>query len=174
MYRWAATVAAAFAAAGLSVEPQAHKSPHETATSPAAQVVITGCVQAETDYRQAHEKGPGGPFGTGLGSGNEFVLINASAPRGVEDVWAGSNSVGGTMAFELGGHGEAELAKFVNQRVEITGTLKAQEIGPSGPTGGPTAKLELEGDDLVFNLGRDLKLRELEVIRIRLATGSCN
>ncbi|WP_457848640.1 hypothetical protein, partial [Staphylococcus aureus] len=44
-----------------------------------------------------------------------------------------------TMSYELSGPAEGQLKEYVGKRVELMGTLKAQEIGPSGPTGGPTA-----------------------------------
>lgn len=42
------------------------------------QITLVGCIQRESDYRQAHEGGRGGAMGTGVGAGNEFVLVDAS------------------------------------------------------------------------------------------------
>jgi hypothetical protein len=42
------------------------------------QVTLVGCIQRESEYRQAAGSGKGGTLGTGVGVGNEFVLINAS------------------------------------------------------------------------------------------------
>ena len=70
------------------------------------------------------------------------------------------------MSYELSGKGEPDVAKFVNQRVEITGMLKAEEIGRRGPTGGPTTELNLPGEDL--------KLREIDVASVRAIDGSCS
>lgn len=47
--------------------------------------------------------------------------------------------------------------------------LKSQEIGASGPTGGPTAK-SVPGLD---KINKDLKLRELEIMSVKPAAGTC-
>src|SRR5687767_2628717 len=52
------------------------------ATAPEQQLTIVGCVQSEADYRRAQDAGKGGVAGTGVGVGNEFVLINASMSTG--------------------------------------------------------------------------------------------
>jgi len=154
-------------------------------TAAAERAVITGCVQREADYRKAHDSGRGGPAGTGLGVGNEFVLINATGnsvgsggtggAAAVGTAGSGSASSSGassasasqdaTMSYELSGPQEAQLAAYAGKRVEITGTLKAQTIGPSGPTGGVDAKIPV--------VSHDLKLRELEVTSFRGVEGTC-
>jgi hypothetical protein len=73
-------------------------------------------------------------------------------------------------AYELTGANEGQLAQHVGKRVEITGKLKAAEIGASGPTGGPTAGAPPRGVDVT---SEDLKLRELEVMSVRETTGAC-
>src|SRR5262245_9689424 len=50
----------------------------QAGTMPTEQVTLTGCIQREAEYRKAHDTGRGGVAGTGVGAGNEFVLINAS------------------------------------------------------------------------------------------------
>src|SRR5688500_6721262 len=120
----------------------------------AQQVTLVGCVQRETDYRQAHNLGRGGTVGTGVGAANEFVLINASATGGAmagspSGTATGTGAATGTatgtptgtatgtatgtsgasataagQAFEVTGANEAQLAQYVGQRVEITGKLK--------------------------------------------------
>ena len=75
------------------------------------------------------------------------------------------------MAYELTGPGEGQAAAFVGKRVEVMGRMKAEEIGASGPTGGPTAGAPPSGVDVT---SKDLKLREFEVTSIKAAaTGSC-
>jgi hypothetical protein len=129
-------------------------------SAPGQQVTVTGCVQRETDYRRAHDAGRGGVAGTGVGAGNEFVLVNAST--------TGSAAA---AAYELTGANESKAGQYVGRRVEISGKVKAAEVGPSGkPTGGATAGKPPEGVDVG---GKDLKLRELEITTIREATGTC-
>jgi hypothetical protein len=150
------------------------------------QVTVTGCIQKEEDYRRAQDAGKGGVAGTGLGAGNEFVLVNASSSMGasattgaMEGKAAGTagaasstaGSAGTWTAYELTGSGEAQAAQHVGHRVEIMGKLKAAEVGASGrPTGGPTAGKPPEGVDV---MSKDLALRELEVSSIKQVSGSC-
>ena len=153
-------------------------------------VTVTGCVQREADYRRAQDAGRGGVAGTGIGAGNEFVLANASMGAGPAAAATGATATGtatagtttgtatGTAgaaatgtAYELTGSNEAQAAKHVGQRVEISGRLKAAEAGAAGrPTGGPTAGKPPAGVDVV---SQDLQLRELEVTSIRPVAGTC-
>jgi hypothetical protein len=130
-----------------------------------------GCVQPEADYRKAHNLGRGGPVGTGVGAGNEFVLTNtamASAARGTGTP-AGTTGTAGE-AYELTGNNEGQASQYVGKRVEITGTLKPAETAGGAATGGPTAGAPPRGVDVV---AEDLKLRELDVTSVREATGTC-
>jgi len=171
------TTAATFFALSLSAYAQT-PTPNPstaTATAPAQSVTITGCVQREADYRKTNDSGRGGVAGTGVGTGNEFVLINATAansstspsPTGTAGSSAASPSTAAsaTMAYELSGSQEGQLAAHVNHRVEITGMLKAQAVNSSGPTGGPTAQVPV--------VSQDLKLRELEVSSFKMLDSSC-
>jgi hypothetical protein len=136
------------------------------------QVTVTGCIQREADYRRARDAGRGGVAGTGVGAGNEFVLINSSmsGAAGTPTGTAGSSSTS-MVAYELTGANEGQATQHVGRRVEISGKLKAAEVAPSGrPTGGATAGKPPEGIDIA---GQDLKLRELEVTSIRQVTGTC-
>ena len=153
------------------------KPPAEPQTQAAArsstdqQIMVTGCVQREADYRKAHDAGRSGVAGTGIGADNEFVLTDASSVTGPSAAAAPTATSGGAMAYELTGSNEGMAAKFVGHRVEISGRLKAAEIGAGGtPTGGPTAGRPPSGVDVV---SKDLKLRELEVTSVKEATGSC-
>jgi len=146
-----------------------------TTTAPAERVTIIGCVQKEADYRRGNDAGRGGVVGTGLGTGNEFVLVNATAGGTVMPSAVGTSgstaastireaAENATMSYELSGPQESKLEAYAGRRVEITGMLKAQAVGPAGPTGGPDAKLPLS---------QDLKLRELEVGTFRGVDGTC-
>jgi hypothetical protein len=134
---------------------------------------VTGCIQREADYRKARDAGRGGVAGTGVGAGNEFVLVNASmAAAGAGASRAGSGAAGtsGTAAeYEITGTNEGQAAQFVGKRVEITGMLKAADTRAGQPTGGPTAGKPPEGVDVA---GRDLKLRELEITTIKDSSGA--
>jgi hypothetical protein len=131
-------------------------------------VTVVGCVQREEDYRRAHNMPRGGAVGTGVGAGDEFVLVSASIagrPTGTAGRTANETE------FEITGPAEDKLTQYVGKRVEIVGSLKPVEVDPSGrPTGGPTAGRPPQGVDVT---SEDLKLRELEVVSVRGASGTC-
>jgi hypothetical protein len=153
--------AAIFAAMPLVAASPSAQTSGTTAKKGDQQITATGCVQREEDYRKAHEKGRGGVAGTGVGAGDEFVLTNASA----------TGTAKAETAYELTGANEKLAAAHVNHRVEITGTLKAAEVGAYGtPTGGATAGKPPSGVDV---LSKDLKLRELEVATVKMISATC-
>jgi hypothetical protein len=174
----AAVVACGIAGLSLAAQsqsPTAGQSPAGGQAAAASQqkpsadqdVTIAGCIQSEADYRKAQDAGRGGVAGTGVGVGNEFVLSNATIAKG----GAGSSATTKGMAYELTGANEAQAAKHVGHRVEITGKLKAAEVGASGaPTGGPTAGKPPAGVDVT---SKDLQLRELEVVSIKMVSDTC-
>jgi hypothetical protein len=133
---------------------------------PETPVTLVGCVMREADYRKANDSGKGGPVGTGLGRGNEYVLVHAmkttagspSAASSI-DCASATGSAGSGEAYELGGSRAKDVANYVGQRVEITGTLKEAKTtsasGEAKPTGG-------------FDpLKQDLKLFEVDVASVR-------
>jgi hypothetical protein len=137
-------------------------------------VVVVGCIQSEADFRKARNLGRGGTAGTGVGVGNEFILIDtkiASAgapPAGTETGTTGAAA----QPFKLTGSNEGKVSQFVGKRVEITGTLKRAETAGAAPTRRPTAGGPPPQIDVFA--GEDLKLRELEVTSVREATGTCS
>jgi hypothetical protein len=165
---------AAFAETPQSSQPAtpAGQSPAEAQAAsqaragrqPETPVTLVGCVMRETDYRKAADAGKGGPVGTGLGRGDEFVLVNATKTAGggaASSVTIDcSSATGSGEAFELSGSGEKNAAQYVGRAVEINGTLKPAktETSPAGepkPTGG-------------FDpLKQDLKLFEVDVASVR-------
>ena len=76
---------------------------------PNGQLIATGCLMKEMDYRKAHQAMKGA-FG-GLGLGDEFVLVEN-----------GCNEVGKGPAYRLTGKHEDELKRLVGRRVEVTGS----------------------------------------------------
>jgi hypothetical protein len=176
-------VAFAQAAQQAPAEPQtgsaASAQTKAGATAPAAQMTLVGCVQREADYRRAQDAGKGGVAGTGIGAGNEFVLINASTAPAAGSPAATSGTAAGTptgtggstgTAYELTGPNERQAEQYVGKRVEIMGMLKPAETGAAGPTGGPTAGAPPKGVDVT---SQDLKLREMEVSSVKEVPGAC-
>jgi len=161
----------AFAVAASAQQPA--QPPASAGSSSDQEVTVTGCVQRESDYRQARDAGKGGMAGTGVGVGNEFVLINASSGAAAEPTTpTGTSGTASSMAaYEVTGPNEGQLAGHIGKRVEIRGKVKAAEVGAGGkPTGGATAGEPPRGVDVG---GKDLKLRELEITSVREVAGTC-
>jgi hypothetical protein len=149
-----------------SPSSQAGQQSTQANKQPETPVTLVGCVMRETDYRKANDSGKGGPVGTGLGRGNEYVLVHAmktsagsSSAASSIDCASATGSAGSGEAYELGGSREKDVANYVGQRVEITGTLKEAKTttasGEAKPTGG-------------FDpLKQDLKLFEVDVASVR-------
>lgn len=189
--RYGATCSAAvvmMSAAVLAQSPQGPTStpsptqaqrpaPTSGATSGEQTVTVMGCVQREADYRKAQDAGKGGVAGTGVGVGNEFVLTNATMGSGSATASgasagaaASASANSSASAFELTGPNEEQAAAHVGKRVEVTGKLKAGEVGAGGATGGPTAGAPPRGVDVT---SKDLQLREIEITSVKAATGTC-
>jgi hypothetical protein len=136
-------------------------------------VTVAGCIQSEADYRKARNLGRGGTAGTGVGVGNEFVLIDAKMASAGAPPAAGA-ATGTTrtaaQAYKLTAANEGKASQFVGKRVEVTGTLKPAETAGAAPTRRPTAGAPPRID--VF-AGEDRKLRELEVTSMRETAGTC-
>jgi len=134
----------------------------EKSASEEASVTLVGCIQREADYRKAIDRGRGGVVGTGLGGGDEFVLINASraasAPGAIN-----CSTTSTAEAYELTGSREADLKGFVGRAVQITGTMKKAEVKPVGTSGSAETPQPTGGFD---PLGQDLNLFEVNVTAI--------
>jgi hypothetical protein len=130
-------------------------------------ISLVGCVQREADYRRAHDLGRGGVAATGLGRGNEYVLINAARmdSSGTAQPGSANCSPDATAeAYELTGSREPDLERFVGQVVHINGMLKEADIETVGTTGAASSP---EGG---FDpLGQDLRLFEVEITSVQAA-----
>jgi len=126
-------------------------------------ITLIGCIQRESDYRRAHDIGRGGAVGSGIGSGDEFVLINAwrirSADSPVRDDIDCSHETT-AEAYELTGRGEDDLKPLVGRAVMITGILKKADVEEPVGTSGIDAPRPTGGFD---PLNRDLRLFEVNV-----------
>ena len=161
----AATFAAAALLASTTAFAQGTTTTSSTTTgqkmdSPAQPVTLIGCVQKESEYRKAHNIKRGGGLNTGLGDGNEYILINAvrvspgSAPAGMSGDCTSASS---GEAFEITGSHEGEFKAFVGQRVEVSGKQKRARVAGGRPTGGNDP------------MNGDLKLFEVEVSSVKEA-----
>ena len=175
-----------------TTQPPATQTPAQTSGQTqdhkehAQQVTIVGCVQREADYRRANNLGRGGAVGTGAGVTNEFVVINASmaggasagamtgtatgTATGTTGTAGASPAAGAGQAYEVSGENESQLEQYVGKRVEIVAKMKAAETGPAGATGGATAGRPPTGVDVT---SPDLRLKEVEIVSVKEAAGSC-
>jgi hypothetical protein len=106
-----------------SSQPTAQAQTHTEHT--AQQVTIAGCVQREADYRRARGAGQGGALGTGVGAGNEFVLVSAST----------SGSASGSAATTAPG----TTPGMPSTAGSPTSTTERAPTGTTGTTGTATA-----------------------------------
>ena len=157
---------------------QTTTSAPQQAGSAGQTVTVVGCIQSEADYRKARNLGRGGTGGTGVGVGNEFVLVDArmastgAPPAAPPAAGAATGTTGpAAQAYKLTGANEGKASRFVGKRVEITGMLGPAEIAGAAPTRRPTADAPPPQIDVFA--GEDLKLRELEVTSVRESAGTC-
>ena len=176
-----AVVALGLSMAAFAQTPEQQPAqPRTQTTTPAPQqagsadqtVTVVGCIQSEADFRKTRNLGRGGTAGTGVGVGNEFVLIDVKmAVAGAPPAAGAATGTTGAAAqvYKLTTANEGKASQFVGKRVEITATLK-----PAAPAGAstrrPTAGAAPQVD--VF-AGEDLRLRELEVTSVRETAGNC-
>ena len=90
------------------------------------EVTIIGCVQFEKDYRAALGAAKGGPLASGIGQGNEFVLVAAKAApeTGVTSTNPSPRGTAGESGdYLLTGKSEDELKRVVGRQIEVVGTV---------------------------------------------------
>jgi hypothetical protein len=101
------------------------------------EVTLVGCVMREADYRKMHDAGRGGVLGTGVGAGNEFVLVNAmplsqdeakrrAAARSAKQKMPASVGTSGATGktYSLTGPSEKSMVSDVNRMVEVVGKIE--------------------------------------------------
>jgi hypothetical protein len=154
-------------------EPQTHE---QTPTATLGQadgdempITLVGCIQRESEYRRQQDAGRGGVLATGLGLGNEYILINASRVEAAGTPAADCSMASGE-AYELSGKAERELEPFVGRMVEISGMLKRAAIDDDEEVVGTTGTTAARPSGGFDPLGHDLQLHEVDVMSFREAT----
>jgi hypothetical protein len=137
----------------------------QSASKEETPITLVGCLQRESDYRREHSLPRGGAIRTGIGAGDEFVLINASVAGDSSAASSASTDTscasGSGDAYELTGGREHELTPMAGRRVQITGMLKPAKLETdTAGTSGTAAPRPTGGFD---PLGGDLRLREVNV-----------
>jgi hypothetical protein len=170
------------AVAQMTGQQPALPQPRTQITTPAPQgagsadqvVTVVGCIQSEADYRKVRNLGRGGAGGTGVGVGNEFVLVDTKiTSSGALPAAGAATAAPGAAAqdYKLTGGNEGKASQFVGKRVEITGTLKPAATAASARAGGSTPGGPAPRVDVFA--GEDLKLGELEMTSVRETAGTC-
>jgi hypothetical protein len=118
----AAVIAMALPAAAQS---QANKETASAAKS-GSPVTLVGCVQLEKDYRADLSAKKGGPLGSGVGQGNEYVLVNAKpATTGEHQTRQDTIATAGEQGdYMLTGKTEDGLKRAIGRQVEVVGTVE--------------------------------------------------
>ena len=152
-------VAAALVACAAGTA-QAQSESRSSGQTSEESITVVGCLQEESSYRRQNDSGRGGIAGTGLGRGNEYVLVNASrAGTGAPSSPLDCSSTSKGEAYELTGSREKELEGFIWRAVQITGMRKRAAVEPS-PVG-TSGSVRPEGG--VDPIRQDLKLFEINV-----------
>jgi hypothetical protein len=122
IFAMAAQLTAQSAATPQNAQPQGQ--PAAPARSVQGQVVLTGCVELESDYRKRMAAGRGGALGTGVGAADEFVLTNVRPPAAeIGTSGSGTREAGGGI-YTLTGPSEKELKRSVGRQIEVVGTIE--------------------------------------------------
>ena len=109
----------------------------QTRAGAANEVTLIGCLMREVDYRKMNSGGRGGVLGTGVGAGNEFVLVDASpltqdeakrrtaaraAKQKMPPAAVGTSGTAG-KAYNLTGESEKNLVTDIGRLIEVVGTV---------------------------------------------------
>ena len=161
----AAVLTMTIAAFAQTSQPTPSSAQANNDTQSGTPITLVGCIQRETDYRRATDSGRGGVAATGVGLGNEYVLVNASsAGTGSTEAASDCSAATGGTAYELTGKGEPDLERYVGKRVELVGMLKRGSSNAAVGTSGTTADRPSGGFD---PLGQDLRIPEVELTSVR-------
>jgi hypothetical protein len=98
------------------------------------QVTLIGCVEPEKEYRSRMNATKGGPLGTDVGQGNEFVLSSAKAAPANGSAQTRKEAVatsGQSGDYELTGKTEPDLKQALGRQIEVTGVVQPFEVHDS-------------------------------------------
>jgi hypothetical protein len=165
----AAMLTVTMAAFAQTSQPTSSSAQAKSDDQSGTPITLVGCIQREADYRRAADAGRGGVAATGVGLGNEYVLVNAAsagtASGSTGNAAADCSAATGGQAYELSGKGEGDLERYVGKRVELVGMLKRGDANaPVGTSGTTTADRPSGGFD---PLKQDLRLQEVDITSVR-------
>jgi hypothetical protein len=125
--------------AAASAQDRAPAGDQKPAVQIDNEVTVTGCLMRESDYRAMHDAGRGGVLGSGVGVGDEFVLVNARPTRNTPEGRRGGRrgdtvtgrpmeAVGtaggpGGRSYTLTGDAEKNLVSDIGRMVQVVGKV---------------------------------------------------
>ena len=92
------------------------------AQAPRGEVTLQGCLERESAYRRTQDAGKGGPLGTGLGQGNEYVLTMGKPVPGRKAEPMKDAPKDGRV-FSLTGNIEKNMVSAIGRQIEVVGTI---------------------------------------------------
>jgi hypothetical protein len=128
------------------------------------QITAVGCIEREADYRQRHQMGRGGTMGSGMGAGNEFVLVNATMGREMTSAGTPSGTTAGaptgTGATSGTATGTTPETATGTTAGTATGTTSGTAAGTAGTTGTSAAAGAAKGKDYRLTGSRESELEK--------------
>jgi hypothetical protein len=85
-------------------------------------VTLQGCLERESAYRRTANERKGGPLGSGLGQGNEYVLTMGKPVPGQKAEPMKDAPKDGRV-FSLTGGGEQNMLTAIGRQIEVVGTI---------------------------------------------------
>jgi hypothetical protein len=97
-------------------------SAHAVTKPPKGEITLQGCLERESAYRRTANEKNGGPFGSGLGQGNEYVLTMGKPVPG-QKAEPMKDAPRDGRVFSLTGASESNMVSAIGRQIEVVGTL---------------------------------------------------
>jgi hypothetical protein len=176
--------------AALAVGVSAQQTPPSSASTPgqsdrtAQTVTVTGCLQSGSGASGSTASSPAGaPAGAPAGqagatssSSGQYILANATTGSGssatgttgaTPPAGASSSSASTGKSYKLVGGDSEDLKKYVNSKVEVTGTLDSKSSSSGAGSTGTTGSAGASSSSMAGSMPT------LKVTSVRQVSGSC-
>ena len=171
--------------AALAVGVGAQQTPPSSSSSPGQSdrrgqsVTVTGCLQsgsgASGSTASSPTGAPAGQAGATSSSSGQYILANATMGSGSSATGttgatpsAGASSSASTgKSYKLVGGDSEDLKKYVNSKVEVTGTLDSKSSSSGAGSTGTTGSAGASSSSMAGSMP------SLKVTSVRQVSGSC-
>ena len=172
--------------AALAVGVSAQQTPPSSASTPgqsdrsAQTVTVTGCLQSGSDASGSTASSPAGApagqAGATSSSSGQYILANATTGSGssatgttgaTPPAGASSSSASTGKSYKLVGGDSEDLKKYVNSKVEVTGTLDSKSSSSGAGSTGTTGSAGASSSSMAGSMPT------LKVTSVRQVSGSC-